>query len=147
MVSSLLPSPTSVFIDTSVMFAASLSETGHARDLIVAGARGEFALVLSTFVIEELQRSLAAKAPRALPILDAFLALGVARVVDPPVELVRQVAGVVALKDAPIVAGAIHSEAPFLATYDRKHLLTQAAVIRDSFGIIVATPQTLLTAD
>jgi len=36
---------------------------------------------------------------------------------------VRQVAVDIVLKDAPIVAGAVHAKAKFLATYDRKHLL------------------------
>jgi len=44
-----------------------------------------------------------------------------------------------------IVAGAIHAEAKFLATYDRKHLLAQATLIQNRFGIIVATPEAVLS--
>ena len=144
MASNPLPNPTRIFVDASVLFAAALSNTGFARDLILAGARGERTLVLSAFVIEETRRNLAAKAPRALPFLETFLALELAQAVDPPAALVRQVAADIALKDAPIVAGAIHAAAEFPATYDRKHLLAQAGLIQDRFGITVGTPEAVL---
>src|SRR5215211_1224951 len=115
--------PSRIFIDTSVLVAAALSNSGFGRSLILAGARGEHTLVLSAFVIEETRRNLAAKAPRALPFFETFLALELVQVVDPSAALVRQVAVDTVLKDAPIVAGAVHAEAKFLATYDRKHLL------------------------
>ena len=110
----------------------------------MVGARGDVALILSTFVIQETRRNLATKAPRALPLFDAFLVLELVQTVDPPPALVGQVATVIALKDAPIVAGAIHARAAFLATYDRKHLLAQATLIQARFGIIVATPEAVL---
>ena len=138
------PSPTRIFVDTSVLFAAARSETGFARDLIVAGARGDLALILSRYVIGETRRNLTNKAPRALSYFDTFLAFGHLQLVDPPAALVRQVAADIALKDAPIVAGAVHAEAMFLATYDRKHLLAKAALIQDRFGIAVGTPEAVL---
>jgi hypothetical protein len=104
------------------------------------------ALVLSAFVIEETRRNLAAKAPHALPIFETFLTLEPVHVIDPPAALVRQVAVEIALKDAPIVAGAVYAGAKFLATYDRKHLLAQAALIEDRFGISVGTPEAVLAA-
>jgi predicted nucleic acid-binding protein len=139
-----LPDPTRIFIDASVLFAAALSATGFARDLILAGARGELVLVLSAFVIEETRRNLGIKAPRAVPYFETFLALELAQVVNPPAALVQQVAADIALKDAPIVAGAVHATAKFLATYDRRHLLAQAALIQDRFGITVGTPEAVL---
>jgi predicted nucleic acid-binding protein len=138
------PSPTRNFVDTSVLFAAAFSETGFARDLIVAGARGDLALILSRYVIGETRRNLANKAPRALSYFDIFLAFERVQLVDPPAALVRQVAADIVLKDAPIVAGAIHAEATFLATYDRRHLLAQAVLIQDRFGIKVDTQETIL---
>jgi predicted nucleic acid-binding protein len=138
------PSPTRIFVDTSVLFAAARSETGFARDLIVPGARGNLALILSRYVVEETRRNLANKAPRALSYFDLFLAFGHVLVVNPPAALVRQVAASIALKDAPIVAGAIHAKAKFLATYDRRHLLAQADLIQDRFGITVVTPEAVL---
>jgi predicted nucleic acid-binding protein len=140
------PRPSRIFIDTSILFAAALSDTGFTRDLILAGARGRLDLVFSAIVIEETRRNLAAKTPRALPFFETFLALELVQVVDPPAALVRQVAVDIALKDAPIVAGAVHAAAKFLATYDRKHLLAQAALIQDRFGITMGTPEAVLAA-
>jgi hypothetical protein len=94
--------------------------------------------------LEETRRNLSAKAPRALPLFLAFQAASVAQTVDPDPELVRRVAKVVVLKDAPIVAGAFEANAPYLASYDRKHLLRQAAVIKDYFGVAVDTPDNIL---
>ena len=113
---------------------------------MVAAARGELTLVLSAFVIAETRRNLAAKANHALPIFDDFVGRELQHVVDPPPTLIRQVATAIALKDAPIVAGALHAEARFLATYDRKHLLSQASLIQARFGIFVGTPQAILTS-
>jgi predicted nucleic acid-binding protein len=127
------------------LFAAAFSKSGFARDLILAGAREERTLVFSAVVIEETRRNLATKAPRALPFLETFLALELVQMVDPPAALVRQVSVDIALKDAPIVAGAVHAGAGFLATYDRKHLLAQAALIQDRFGITVGTPEIVLS--
>lgn len=82
-------------------------QTRFARDLIIAGARGELLLVLSAFVIEEMRRNVDTKAPRAIPFLETFLSLELVQAVDPHAALVRQVAADIALKDAPIVAGAV----------------------------------------
>lgn len=59
-----------VFIDSSVLFAAALSEHGPARQLLVKGLQGSFRLFLSDLVIEETKRNLLRKAPRALPFFD-----------------------------------------------------------------------------
>jgi predicted nucleic acid-binding protein len=136
--------PTRIFIDASVLFAAARSDTGFAHDLILAGARGELTLVLSAFVIEETRRNLAAKVPRALAFFETFLAFELLQVVNLPAFLVQEVAANIALKDSPIVAGAIHAEAKHLATYDRKHLLAQSELIQAKFGITVGTPETVL---
>ncbi|HET8524248.1 MAG TPA: hypothetical protein VFL82_13515 [Thermomicrobiales bacterium] len=58
--------------------------------------------------------------------------------------MIKEVGQIVVLKDAPIVAAAIWARADTLASYDRKHLLRQAATIHDHFGIIVATPEIIL---
>ena len=140
------PSPPTIFLDASVLFAATLSKQGYAHDLIVAGSSGGIELFVSTFVLIKTRRNLARKASRALPELDGLLALAPVRLSDPSPSLVQQVATDIALKDAPIVAGAIHTGAAYLATYDRKHLLARASLIEARFGVVVATPETIHTA-
>ncbi len=135
--------PIKVFLDASLLIAAILSATGSARDLINRGFRGEYRLLLSVDVIEERERNLEAKAPATLPLFAAFLALIVDRA-EPSAADVERAAAFVVAKDAPIVAGAVAAQARYLATYDRKHLLAQAAPIRAAFGITVATPEEIL---
>ena len=146
MVSTPATSPPPVFVDSSVLFAAALSASGSARDLIVQATHGRIALFVSLLVWQETQRNLAAKAPRGLPFFQAVQAAAMAQVVNPPTSLVQRVARVVAVKDAPIVAGAITAKATYLATYDRKHLLRQASVIQAHFGITATTPDAILAA-
>lgn len=133
-----------VFVDASVLFAASHSKRGFARDLIKLGLRGQFTLVLSPFVIQETRRNLLSKAPEALSLFEAFIAPGLVHVVQPPPALVEQVASVIILKDAPVVAGAIYAGAILVATYDRKHLLSKREGILAAFGVTVATPGEIL---
>lgn len=137
-------SPPSVFVDTSVLFAASRSRTGSARDLIVAAVLGRVTLVISPFVVDETRRNLERKSPSALPFFEAFLSRGWVHLLEPPPALAEQVAIIIDAKDAEIVAGAIHADVAFLATYDRRHLLAKREEIRDAFGITVATPDEIL---
>ena len=134
--------PPRCFIDASVLFAASQSATGSARDLILAGVRDRVTLILSPLVIDETRRNLSRKSTISLPLFEAFV--GQIMTVEPPAALVREVAAIIALKDAPIVAGAMHAHAPFLVTYDRKHLLSRREDILAAFGITVATPDEVL---
>jgi predicted nucleic acid-binding protein len=146
MAASQRPSPPSVFIDTSVLFAASFSRTGSARDLIVAAVLGHAALVLSPFVVDETRRNLTRKSPHALPFFETLLTRGWVRILEPPAALAKQVAMTIGVNDAEIVAGAAHAGAVFLATYDRRHLLSKRDEILETFGLIVVTPDEILAS-
>jgi predicted nucleic acid-binding protein len=128
-----------VFLDTSVIFAAALSARGSARDLIHAASSRNARLIISSFVIREVERNLTAKALAALEAFHGFRALPI-DIVEPRADLVRDIATIIEPKDAAIVAGAIASTATYLATYDRKHLRAQSELIQRRFGIVVATP-------
>ncbi len=98
--------PRSVFLDSSVFFAAAYSVTGSAHDLLQAGMHGRVSLVLSDYVLDETARNLEENAPRALP---AFVRLRGAltyRLSNPSRALVLDTARVVVAKDAPIIAAA-----------------------------------------
>lgn len=142
-----LPKVPKIFLDASVLISAAISSTGSARALITRGLRGECELVVSEFVLEETERNLARKAPKAVP---AFLLLRETlplKTVSPSNHLVKEVAQAVELKDAPIVAGALKAQADYLVSYDRKHLLKQAGRIRDTFNVVVVTPDKVLKSD
>jgi predicted nucleic acid-binding protein len=99
---------------------------------------------MSSLVIEETLRNLQRKAPAASNYLGNLLQTLSVGIVDPPNALVIQCSELVHPKDAPIVAAAVAGSADVLASYDRKHLLAQALVIRDAFKIVVVTPSELL---
>jgi predicted nucleic acid-binding protein len=64
--------------------------------------------------------------------------------VYPDEALIRQVGEVVNLKDAPIVAAAMHGRADYLATHDVKTLLRFRQEIQTQFGIEMVEPQEIL---
>jgi predicted nucleic acid-binding protein len=130
-------------IDSSVLMASVLSVTGAAYDLLEAGRQGRIALVVSTYVLREVERNLNRKAPRGLA---AFSERRVElEIVDPLVELVADVARDIEAKDAPIVAAALSAHAEYLVTYDRRHLLAHADLIRQHFQIETVEPAVLMT--
>jgi predicted nucleic acid-binding protein len=133
-----------VFLDSSVVFAAAYSATGSARDLVLAAVQGRVGLVLSSYVIEETERNLWRRAPHAHP---SFLVIRDSvpyQLSEPPDALITEMAGVVAAKDAPIIAAAQAAGVTLVATYDRRDLLSNRQVILERFGITVATPDQVL---
>ena len=140
------PKTTKVFIDSSVLFAAAYSTHGPAGELLFRGIRGEAQLVISPVVLEETERDLARKAPAALPVFHTLREVLVAQQVEPTPAQLKEVidSGIVALKDAPIVAGAIRAEAAYLASHDDRHLLSRRQEIKARFGVDAVSPYEVL---
>lgn len=138
------PSPLKVVLDSSVFFAAVYSAHGSARDLLFAALQGQIALVLSAYVITETERNLLKRAPHAHPDFLRFRNELTYLLSDPSNALIVDTASIVIAKDAPIVAAARESRATFVATYDRKDLLSKREEILAAFGVTVATPGEIL---
>jgi putative PIN family toxin of toxin-antitoxin system len=131
---------TKVFVDTSVLFAAIYSERGSARDLIRLAVMQEITLHISALVLEETERNIAKKAPEKLETYHALMkAVGFTLVADPSEEEVAAAYAYTALKDAPIIAAAIHVQPEYFVTYDRKDLLDKPEVSQQS-GLKIVTP-------
>ena len=124
--------------------AATLSATGSARRLFADELRGRVELVASPLVLRETERNLYRKAPHGLNMFRDLCALLAEPLVDPPADLVREVAQHIELKDAPILAGAIVAGAGYLVSYDRRHLLGRAELIERQYRIATVTPDVLL---
>lgn len=134
-----------VFVDTSVLYAAVSSPRGYARDLLVAGIGGQCRIFLSNYVIEEARRNFTLKRPALIPFFESFYPL-FAHFADPDPEHLHLVASFSALKDSndiPIIAGALQAHAEYLATYDKRHLLSIKDEIHTTYGLAVVTPQEL----
>jgi predicted nucleic acid-binding protein len=134
-----------VFLDSSILIAAAISATGSARDLLRFGLIGLVELAVSSLVLQETQRNLARKAPETLPLYtQSFLPALAPRCIEPPPALVRRVAQAIVAKDAPIVAAAVAAGANYLVSYDRKHLLAQAVLVKSTFNVSVVTPDVVI---
>lgn len=133
-----------VFIDSSVLIAAAISPKGSARDLILSSFRGEVKVVISDLVLEEVERNLSKKTPKALPAFQLFKEVLNPEIVSPKKSLVQKVAKIVDIKDAPIVAGAVQAKADYLVSFDRKHILQHKEDIEANFKIKVSTPDEVI---
>lgn len=135
-----------VFVDTSVLFAATYSSSGMARDLIRLGLLGQVQLIVSQDVLEETIRNLSRKAPEKVEAYQSLLELLELEITaDPTIELVKTVETYVVAKDAPIIAAAIQAAPDYLVTYDRKHLIDPPEVSQQS-GLTIVTPAEVVRA-
>ncbi|MBM4465518.1 MAG: putative toxin-antitoxin system toxin component, PIN family [Chloroflexi bacterium] len=133
-----------VFLNASVLFSASYSETGASRDLLREAIRGNLKIVVSRHVLEEAERNLVQKAPEALPAFRELLTLVAAEVAEKPaLEELKQAATYINLKDAPIVATAAKAKVDYLVTWDQKHFIDDPKVAEWS-GLMILTPDKLM---
>jgi len=133
-----------VFLDSSVLFSAIFSTTGHARDLLYHAAEDVVKIVLSQDVLDETERNLQKKSPNKLPLFTTLIALIQPEIVDDPTpQEVAQAAKYTVEKDAPIVAAAIKAKPDFLVTYDEKDLLKPPEVTEKS-GLNIVRPDVLI---
>jgi len=129
-----------VFLDSSVLFSACYSATGHSRDLIMMAQREEIQLVSSRYVLEETRRNLQRKSPDYLLFLDFILDNLQIEIVKPTKRQVLSTAEHVKLKDAPIVAAARRAKVNILVSLDKEHLLDNQKVAKLA-GAKVLTPR------
>jgi predicted nucleic acid-binding protein len=137
--------PRSVFLDSSVLYAAAFSATGPARRLILKGLEGSVALAISDLVLEETKRNLKKNAPLALPYFNLLADLFSPFITNLTKAEILKAAQLVHLKDAAIVAAAAKGKAEYLATHDVKHLLNHAQAIEAAYGIMVIAPAELVS--
>jgi predicted nucleic acid-binding protein len=130
---------TRVFVDSSVLFSAIMSRTGHARDLLHLALTQQVTLVVSSYVIDEIKANLAKKAPQKSAYFELVQEIVGFEVVEPDEAQVKAAAEYTAVKDAPVVAAAIHGQCHYLATYDRKHLL-DVPLVAEKSGVAIVTP-------
>ena len=79
---------TRVFVDSSVLIAASYSASGASREIMRQAIGGQITLLVSDLVLEETERNLARKVPAALPAFRRFLDMLPSEMVRPTGEQV-----------------------------------------------------------
>ena len=129
-----------VFIDSSVLFAAAYSASGHSRDLLVMGAAKKVKIVISRLVIRETERNIEEFNPQKLPVLTRIIESAGPEIIEVTVDQVKDAVEQIALKDAPILAAAKASQAEMLVTLDKKHFLNRPELSKYA-GMPIVTPK------
>ncbi len=135
-----------VFIDSSVIIAATLSPSGGSFRLIRESLFKNYILLISDYVLEECIRILKTKFPEKTYILPIMLEnFGFKTTKDPPEKEIEKFIDIIDFKDAPILAAAIKYKTDYLITLDKKHFLNQKVLefARDK-KISILTPKEFL---
>ncbi|MEJ2354086.1 MAG: PIN domain-containing protein [Anaerolineales bacterium] len=135
-----------IFLDTSVIFAAILSETGGARTLFRLGEAGMLQLIVGSNVLRECEEVVRRKAPASLPTLAYLLEVGMVEIAtQSPDDFIEQAKAIVAYEpDAYVLAEAMSAEPDWLITHDKAHFLS--ANTGSSLTIRIGTPGDLIQA-
>ena len=135
-----------IFLDTSVIFSAVLSETGGARKLFRLGEVGVIQLIVGPQVLRECEEVVRRKLPASLPTLAHLLELGLVEIVSQSQkEFIDQSHAIVAYQpDAYVLAEAMGAEPDWFVTHDKEHFLKIRQDPRLPFQ--VGTPGDLIQA-
>ncbi|MFH1906996.1 MAG: putative toxin-antitoxin system toxin component, PIN family [Chloroflexota bacterium] len=129
-----------VFVDSSVLFAAIYSSTGHSADLLQMGVSGKITIVISDDVIEETRRNLEISKPEKLTDLNKALSIAGFEIITVPRNEVLAAAQRVAAKDAHIIAAAKVAKADMLVSFDKKHILGRPE-LAEYIGAAILSPR------
>jgi predicted nucleic acid-binding protein len=135
-----------IFLDTSVIFAAVLSETGGARVLFRLGEARVLQLIVGSNILRECEQVIRRKAPASLPTLAYLLELGLVEIATAsPEKFIEQAKAIVAHEpDVYVLAEAMAAEPDWFITHDKVHFLKAEPSF--SLTIRIGTPGDLIQA-
>jgi len=127
-----------IFVDANGLIAGADSRSGASNAILQLAEVGLFQLVVSRQVIDEAERNVRKKLPRALPNFAAMLAqLPFEIVPDPSDADCLPWLGVIELKDVPILAAAVLANVDRLITLNTKDFTPAVA---QASGLLIQTP-------
>jgi len=130
-----------VFLDASIIVAASISPTGGSFRIFKEASLARFTVATNAYVFDEAVQALQRKYPAALDNLERIVSwCGIDILPDPPEKFVAKYIYIIDADDAPVLAGAIKSKARFLITLDRRNFMT-ATLHKADLPIIISTPK------
>lgn len=134
-----------VFLDTNVLIAGLLSQTGASCALLDLAEAEEVIAVVSRQVLVEADRVFSAKFPHLLERYRKFIKnLAPLLAEDPKPADVAQAAKVIDEEDAPILAAAKQEKPDFLVTLNTRHFTPPK--VRAFLPCPIATPSEFITA-
>jgi predicted nucleic acid-binding protein len=126
-----------IFLDSSVIIAACGSRSG-ANAVIVMAEIGLFKVLISEQVIEECDRNITKKLPKALPILKQILSVINPEILpNPAIADVVKWETIIEPKDAPILAAALLARSDRLLSLNTKDFTPNVA---QQSGLKLQTP-------
>lgn len=127
-----------VFVDANVLIAGTDSQSGASNAVLKLAEVGLFQLVVCTQVLDEAERNLRRKLPRALPNFAAQMAsLRLEILPDPTPEQVKPWQDIIEAKDASILCAAVASRVDRFITMNTKGFTPAVA---DQSGVTIQTP-------
>lgn len=137
-----------VFLDSSVIFAGIVSETGASRVILDLSESKKIESYISSIIVEEVLRNLKKKFGEKL-VIDflRFLSKSNFKKIEfENEEEILQYASYTAKKDAHVIAGAYKSAASYLISLDKKHILPLMieGVTTQSFPFKIMPPSEFL---
>ncbi|NKQ37018.1 MAG: PIN domain-containing protein [Chloroflexi bacterium] len=127
-----------IFADANVLIAGADSDSGASHVVLRLAEAGFFTLVVSRQVLDEAERNLRKKLPRALPNFAIQMSrIRLEIVPDPGVDEVRLWEPIIETKDAPILAAAVAANVDRLLTLNTKDFTPEVA---NQCGLIIQTP-------
>ena len=110
-----------IFADANVLIAGADSRSGASNAVLLMAEIGLFKLAVSRLVLDEAERNLRKKLPRALPNFARQMAQIELEILPlPSVEEVRQWEAIIDAKDAPILATAVSAQVDRFLTLNSK---------------------------
>lgn len=132
-----------VFLDASVLVAATLSREGGSFRVISEAALRKMKLITSRYAYGEAERAIKEKYPKNLVELH-HLASFFTITMNPSEKFLESILPLIDFKDAPILAAALKEKAHILVTLDRKHFLENQKMKEQIPFLEVLTPGDLI---
>lgn len=127
-----------VFVDANVLIAGTDSQSGASNAVLKLAEVGLFQLVVCTQVLDEVERNLRKKLPRALPNFAAQMArLRLEVLPDPTPEQIKPWEAIIEAQDAAILCAAVASGVDRLLTLNTRDFTPDVA---EQSGLTIQTP-------
>ncbi len=131
-----------VFVDANVLIAGADSTSDASNAILRLAEVGLFQLVVSRQVLDEAERNLRKKLPRALPNFAAQMArLRLEIVPDPTPGEITPWAAIIHPSDAPILCAAVKASTHRFLTLNTRHFTPKVAA---QSGLLIQTPAQLM---
>lgn len=130
-----------LFLDSSALIAGIVSAQGAARVLLLLAEDEKVDLLVSEQVIAEVERNIARKMPRFLPLVREMILHAKVQILrDPgPAEVQARMNWIGHAADVPVLVAAAEANVDFLATLNKRHFLDDSNVMKRS-GLRIGTP-------